>query len=127
LIAALQVLVYAGAITVLFVFVIMLLNADRPAKDLFESNNFFKAIAILGVVSLAAAVIFALKNSQVPFSVGPYTSEAVREAGGNTKVLSEVMFSNYILPFEVTGMLLLAGIVGVISIAMRKKVNTPKE
>jgi NADH-quinone oxidoreductase subunit J len=50
---------------------------------------------------------------------GPYTPEAVTAAGGNTRVLSELMFSEYILPFELTSVLLLAGIVGAVAIAKR--------
>src|SRR3954471_12066526 len=63
LVAALQVLVYAGAIMVLFVFVIMLLNADEPSFDIGRSHILVKLLAGLAAVTILAAFIWAFKNS----------------------------------------------------------------
>jgi NADH-quinone oxidoreductase subunit J len=120
LIAALQVLVYAGAIMVLFIFVIMLLNADAPSFDMARSHPVVKAVAALGALGLFAAFVWAFKNSALPAPTAAFTPDAIQAAGGNTQVLSELLFSEYILPFELTSVLLLAAIVGAVAIAKRK-------
>lgn len=120
LIAALQVLVYAGAIMVLFVFVIMLLNQDIPSFDLGRSHKGMRFAAALLCVAALAIFIWAIKNSAITSGGGPHTSERIAASGGNTQVISELMFSEYILPFELTSVLLLAAIVGAVAIAKRK-------
>lgn len=120
LIAALQILVYAGAIMVLFVFVIMLLNADTPSFDLGRSHVGLRIGAIALCVGLFGAFVWAFKSSPAPAAAGAFTREAIEAAGGNTRVVSELMFSEYILPFELTSVLLLGAIVGTVAIAKRK-------
>lgn len=120
LIAALQVLVYTGAIMVLFIFVIMLLNADVPSLDLKRSGWALQSATFGISVLLLAVFTWAFKNSPEMVIKGPYTTEAIEAAGGNTQVISELMFSEYILPFELTSVLLLAAIVGAVAIAKRK-------
>jgi NADH-quinone oxidoreductase subunit J len=123
LIAALQILVYAGAIMVLFVFVIMLLNADVPTFDLGRAHMGVRIAA--GVLSVAMLVIFvwAFKNSAPLIPISDFTPEKIDAAGGNTNVISELMFSSYILPFELTSVLLLGAIVGAVAIAKRNQAN----
>ena len=123
LIAALQVLVYAGAIMVLFVFVIMLLGADLPSFDLRRSHPLTKLLSVAIALALLAIFTWAFKNSAITGAVGPFTQAAIEEAGGNTRVASELLFSDYILPFELTSVLLLAAIVGAVAIAKRKAVG----
>jgi NADH-quinone oxidoreductase subunit J len=120
LVAALQILVYAGAIMVLFVFVIMLLNADIPSLDLARSSQVFRGVA--GVLTLVLFGFFVkiFKSVGEPAIQGPHTAQAIEAAGGNTRVLSELMFSDYLLPFELTSVLLLAGIVAAVAIAKRR-------
>lgn len=126
LIAALQVLVYAGAVMVLFVFVIMLLNADLPSLDIRRSHVVIRVVAVVFSLVLFGMFTWLFKKSGVP--AGGVTPEQVAVAGGNTRVLSELMFSEYILPFELTSVLLLAGIVGAVTIAKRKsKLKAPAQ
>lgn len=120
LIAALQIIVYAGAIMVLFVFVIMLLNADVPSFDLGRSHVLVRIIAGCFIVAMLSIFVWAFKSSPVSKMIGEFTPEKIEAAGGNTQVLSELMFSEYILPFELTSVLLLAAIVGAVAIAKRK-------
>lgn len=120
LIAALQIIVYTGAIMVLFVFVIMLLNADVPSLDIGRSSIAFKAGAFAGCAMLLVFTVWAIKESPQVIPSGNFTVEAVEAAGGNTQVISELMFSEYILPFELTSVLLLAAIVAAVAIAKRK-------
>jgi NADH-quinone oxidoreductase subunit J len=119
LVAALQVLVYAGAVMVLFVFVIMLLSSDAPSLDFGRTPAWAKALAgalALGLFWMTASVLRAAPATGVR---GRLDEATVASLGGNTQVLSELLFSEYILPFELTSVLLLAGIVGAVATAKR--------
>lgn len=122
LIAALQVLVYAGAIMVLFVFVIMLLDADVPSFDMLRSHTALRMSAVVVTGVLFGFFVMSFRSGPVPAPIAAMTPDAVEAAGGNTRVLSEMLFSDYILPFELTSVLLLAAIVGAVAIAKRKQV-----
>ncbi|MGK5083578.1 NADH-quinone oxidoreductase subunit J [Bdellovibrionota bacterium FG-1] len=121
LIAAMQVLVYAGAIMVLFVFVIMLLNADVPSFDLGRSHIGVRLLSGVLAAMMLGVFVWVFKNTAPLAPIGAVTPEKIEAAGGNTRVLSELMFSEYILPFELTSVLLLAAIVGAVAIAKRKQ------
>ncbi len=126
LIAAIQIFVYAGAIMVLFVFVIMLLNADVASLDLEKNSTGLRLFVGLMSLALVGCFVWAFQESAPKlqlFTAGNFTPENVEAAGGNTQVLSELMFSEYILPFELTSVLLLAAIVGAVAIAKRKQGN----
>jgi NADH-quinone oxidoreductase subunit J len=121
LIAALQVLVYAGAIMVLFIFVIMLLNADAPSLDMRRSHPIYHGIVIILALLLFVAFVVSFKQSSLETVVkGLYTHEFIESKGGNSKVVAELIFSKYLLPFELTSVLLLAAIIGAVAIAKRK-------
>jgi NADH-quinone oxidoreductase subunit J len=119
LIAALQILVYAGAIMVLFVFVIMLLNEDAPSFDMGRSHVALRLAAALMCAAVLAVFVVAFKRTALPIVAGPHTPELIEASGGNTRVIARLMFSEYVLPFELTSVLLLAGIVGAVAIAKR--------
>lgn len=123
LVAALQILVYAGAIMVLFVFVIMLLNADVPSFDLGKSHIGSRVFAGFVAFLLFGLFVWAFRNSSLPHGIAEFSKERIEASGGNTQVLSELMFSEYILPFELTSVLLLGAIVGAVAIAKRKLAN----
>ena len=115
--AVLQILVYAGAIMVLFVFVIMLLNLqnEEALKDPF---NLRKIIAsILGIVLLLQfAVFFFIKaKDDLDFKPSPDSIQA-----GSIKKIGELLFTTYLVPFEVTSFVLLVGIIAAIVLAKRK-------
>jgi NADH-quinone oxidoreductase subunit J len=120
LIATLQVLVYAGAIMVLFVFVIMLLNADVPSFDLGRAHMGVRIAGGLLAWMLFALFVWSFHSSEPLAPIANHTPENIIAAGGNTRVLSEMMFSDYILPFELTSVLLLGAIVGTVALAKRK-------
>ena len=124
LIAALQVLVYAGAIMVLFIFVIMLLNVDEPSFDIGRAHPAVTTIGAIFGVLLFLGFAFVFYKSDLQIATGGLTDARVEELGGNSKVISQLMFTKYLLPFELTSVLLLAGIVGAIAIAKRKQGNS---
>ncbi|NDG84024.1 MAG: NADH-quinone oxidoreductase subunit J [Proteobacteria bacterium] len=119
LVAALQILVYTGAIMVLFVFVIMLLNQDSPIEDLKASSGAFKAIAALAVGVLVYLLIRVALLARGLKPAGTLTDEAVVGMGGNVQVISESLFSDHLFHFELTSFLLLGAIVGTIALAKR--------
>lgn len=125
LIAAVQVLVYAGAIMVLFVFVIMLLNADTPSFDMARSRPALRIFAGALCLLFFAVFVYAFKNTVPLAPISDFTPEKIEAAGGNTRVISELMFSSYILPFELTSVLLLAAIIGAVAISKRNQ-DLPK-
>jgi len=118
MIAALQIIVYAGAIMVLFLFVIMLLNL-RQDLDTSMAHTARRLFGwLLGVTLLALG--WALVRR--PWALGPSGSEspeAVAELG-NTQILAKRLFTDYLFPFELTSLILLVAIVGAIVLATRR-------
>lgn len=116
-IAIVQILVYAGAIMVLFLFVIMLLNLGDETL-LKEKANYRKTIAYIlsGVILIELVIGIAgpLNSSQ-----GKISADAVRL--GSVEGIGAALFQNYILPFEAVSILLLAAIVGVVVLAKKRK------
>lgn len=121
LIAVLQILIYAGAVIVLFIFVIMLLNADIPSISFKKSNVITRLVSVFFALLLFIMFSLVFIKSGLKVSKTGVTEEQIIAAGGNTRVLSELMFSKYILPFELTSALLLGAIVGSVYIAKRSK------
>ncbi len=120
LVAALQIFVYTGAIMVLFVFVIMLLSADAPSLDMKRAGLPARLVAVALGGALFGSLIWVFQNGRYLGRKGMATPEAIEAAGGNARVLSEALFSEYLLPFELTSVLLLAGIVAAVAMAKRK-------
>ena len=120
-VAAVQIIVYAGAIMVLFLFVIMLLGVDRK-EALIEPLPGQRTIAV-GLGALLAAEITYVAVRGVTFAVGGLGTqqdlERVNENAGNVTGLARLLFSRYLLPFEATSILLVVAIVGVMVLARR--------
>jgi NADH-quinone oxidoreductase subunit J len=119
-IAAVQIIVYAGAIMVLFLFVIMLLGVDRR-EALIEPLTGQRPLAI-GLSALLAAEIAYVAWRGIDL-IGSAPAEAglaeLNRDPGNVAALARALFSNYLLPFETTSVLLVAAIVGVMALARR--------
>ncbi len=111
-IAAIQVIVYAGAIMVLFLFVVMLID---PESDAFASNR-LKKLTITAVP--LAAILGLLLLWAVP-AVGPNGSDSSHAATGGIEPLARSLFSDYLLPFEVTSILILVAVLGAMVLAKR--------
>jgi len=118
-ISAVQVIVYAGAIMVLFIFVIMLLSIERVELD-FPTNKAFLPVPIAAGAAFFLGMAYVLSKSPMGSNRGPFTTEAVAASGGNVRVISELMFSDYVLPFLLMGMLLSIAIVGAVLLAKKK-------
>ena len=115
-IAIIQILVYAGAIMVLFLFVIMLLNLGEE-KHYHEGGNRYSKLVAIGLSALALLEIIA-GIVLVPKSVQPYPPAVIEM--GTVEGIGKVLFTSYLFPFEITSMLLLDAMVGVIVLAKKK-------
>ena len=114
-VAAIQIIVYAGAIMVLFLFVIMLLGVDRR-EVLAEPFAAQRPVAIALGLLLAAEISYIAARGNDLISAADGGEAALQELNqrpGNVEALARVLFSDYLLPFEVTSVLLVAAIVGV--------------
>ena len=108
--AAVQILVYAGAVIVLFLFVIMLLDLKAEAM---RKIKFYGILA--GIVSVGAILAIFLKSLRAtPLNTG---SPPVVEGG--TEPLGKLLFTGYVLPFEVVSILLLVAMIGVILLSKK--------
>jgi NADH-quinone oxidoreductase subunit J len=115
---AVQIIVYAGAIMVLFLFVIMLLGVEggEPVRDRLAAQR--PAAVVLGVG--AAAEIAAAIHAGIGFAArAPIGFDKVN-AGGNPQAVAKVLFQQYFFPFEVTSILLIVAAVAAMVLAQRK-------
>jgi len=116
--AAIQVLVYAGGIVVLYLFVVMLVNLKRPPEAHQDPHRRTK----LGL-GLAAAVLFELGVILVYTSTQPGTPMAAGSTlpvTGNTEQVGWLLYTSYLIPFEIASMLLLVAMIGAIVLAKRE-------
>lgn len=119
-IAAVQIIVYAGAIMVLFLFVIMLLGVDKR-EALIEPLPAQRPLAV-GLGALLAAEIIYVAWKGVELAGASAGAEALNEINrdpGNVMAIARLLFSRYLLPFEATSVLLVVAIVGVMVLARR--------
>jgi NADH-quinone oxidoreductase subunit J len=113
-VAAVQIIVYGGAIMVLFVFVIMLLNAGE------EEHTDFSKIAKFGGLPLALALTGLLAAAMVRHG-GSVANPANPDALASTSSISMMLFSTFVYPFELTSFLILVAIMGALVLAQREK------
>jgi NADH-quinone oxidoreductase subunit J len=119
-IAAVQVLVYAGAIMVLFLFVIMLLNIGRlGATDIKGPGGRIIAL-VAGLILLGE--LLALRHVKLPANAGLPDGALARlvEEQGAVQAVAMPLFQQYLVPFEITSVMLLAAVVGAVVLAKRK-------
>jgi NADH-quinone oxidoreductase subunit J len=115
-IAAIQIIVYAGAIMVLFVFVIMLLNAPKEGPHIDKQKGLrYLAIPFAGL--LLAEAFYVIRS--VDLTEMPATDSSSR-AVGTTWSVGTSLFTDYLLPFEVTSVLILMAVVGAMVLARRE-------
>jgi NADH-quinone oxidoreductase subunit J len=115
---AVQIIVYAGAIMVLFLFVIMLLGVDRE-EDLRERLIAQRPVAIALGLAVAVEISVAIRAGVGLATKAPAGFDAVN-AGGNTQALARVLFTTYLVPFELTSVLLIVAAIAAMVLAQRK-------
>jgi NADH-quinone oxidoreductase subunit J len=114
-VAAVQIIVYGGAIMVLFVFVIMLLNAGVE-----ESTNLSKMANLATILPLVAALTGFLAATVAHSSNALQTASQERVVMAPTRELSHMLFKEFVYPFELTSFLILVAILGAIVLAKRE-------
>ncbi|MFY1826709.1 NADH-quinone oxidoreductase subunit J [Myxococcus fulvus] len=115
-VAVLQVLVYAGAIMVLFLFVIMLLNlSESPSR-----GKPTLARLVGGVATVGLLVVLGIALSKLPAGPPPSMGMEAQATFGTMATLGQVIFTQWLLPFEAVSLLLLVAIVGAVVVAKSK-------
>jgi len=113
-VAGVQIILYAGGIMVLFLFVIMLVNLERAQKE--EQFNRQWSVGIVASLVLGLLFIFAYARGSSIFPANPVSLPEP----SNTQQLSLALFRSYLLPFEVASLLLLVAIVGAVVMAKKR-------
>jgi NADH-quinone oxidoreductase subunit J len=126
-IAAIQVLVYAGAVMVLFLFVIMLLNLGRTGSDLRGAPAITATLVAVGLLVTELWLLWAYTPARLAAEVraaaalaGAQTIQSATAERGVVGVIAAPVFETYLIPFEITSVLLLAAIVGAVVLAKRR-------
>jgi len=113
-IAAVQIIVYAGAILVLYLFVLMLFNPRQEHAYLHRQRIFglFLGVVLLGLM------LFAAFRSEILSIRGDFTVASVR-AAGHTQAIGNALFTDFVFPFEIASLILLVAMIGAIVLAGR--------
>jgi len=133
---AVQLIIYAGAVMVLFVFIIALLNPeaeDRPALD-------YRAMIGLAAVAAVTILVFVTARNGITYGSGGFRGQQVGaasnpyhtfafgadavNAAGNVQTVAGQLFTTYLLPFEITSLLLLVAAIGAVYLTRRTKEAT---
>jgi len=114
--AAIQIMVYAGAIMVLIIFVIMLLNLGTAVTGQVRRGVIWGAIS--GVLMLLVTYT-AVSKGKATDVAGEITRDVVREVG-HTELIGKAIFTDFLLPFEIASILLLVAIIGAVVLAKRE-------
>ena len=115
--AAIQIIVYAGAIMVLFLFVVMLLNLRTEEKE-FRLQTQWPTSLVTAVLLLVVLVSILGKITVLP-ELGKYSIAAI-QAEGSMMTIGKVLYTQYLLPFEIASILLLVAIVGAVVLAKKR-------
>ena len=119
-IAAAQVLVYAGAIMVLFLFVIMLLNLGRSGPSDIKGAWGRVVAGVAGLVLVAELIVLRLAAPPGDLTLPAGAVAGTVAARGAMRAVAQPLFQSYLVPFEITSLLLLAAIVGAVVLAKRR-------
>jgi NADH-quinone oxidoreductase subunit J len=117
IVAALQIIVYAGAVMVLFLFVIMLLGRPAPGSA-WSARPALCVAGALGVAAFAACVVGLVSRGSFP------AAATLEPAFGTTAAFGTLLFTRYLLPFELTSLLLLIAVVGAVILARGRFTGT---
>ncbi|HEY6811909.1 MAG TPA: NADH-quinone oxidoreductase subunit J [Propionibacteriaceae bacterium] len=115
-----QIIVYTGAILMLFLFVLMLVGVD-VRESLVETIKAQRTLAVLAGLGFAALLVFAVGNSIVGPTIGLRTAN--EENGGNVQGIAALIFDRYVFAFEATSALLITAAVGAMVLAHRERLT----
>jgi len=118
-IAAVQVIVYAGAIMVLFLFVIMLMNAGSTGETVINKPVRRVVGAVVALLLLGQLLAVAFAAATAGAVKGKFTQELIARAG-HSEAIGTALFTKYLFPFEAISVLLLMAIIGAVVLAKKK-------
>ena len=116
-VAAVQIVLYAGGIMVLFLFVIMLVNLEQNIRE-YQFNKQW-IVATIAALALGGLLAFVYRTGRGVFPSAFYQSYRGLE-GDNTQQIGIWLYGNYMLPFEIASLLLLVAIVGAVVMAKKR-------
>jgi NADH-quinone oxidoreductase subunit J len=111
-IAAVQIIIYAGAIMILFIFVVMMINLRKGLEP--EKKKWTKYFAVVVALVLVTELVLTVKGTLEPISAT--TTESI----GNPTDLGRLLFTKYLYPFEITSILIIAALVGAIVLVKKR-------
>ena len=114
-VAAVQIVLYAGGIMVLFLFVIMLVNLDQNIREI-QFNKQWQ-VGLIAALSLGALALFVIRQGKAIF---PTDLVAALPEAANTQQVGIALYGQYMLPFEIASLLLLVAIVGAVVMAKKR-------
>lgn len=116
--AVVQVIIYAGAIMVLFLFVVMLLDVGREPPVWLQRDRLRLLLGVGVIALLLLELVVPIGSGTLHGTQGPYTTELVG-AIGNTQLVGRLLFTDFLIPFEITSIILLIAIIGAMVLARR--------
>lgn len=119
--AAVQIIVYAGAILVLYLFVVMLLNVKREERFHLQ----WPIAPLVGITILTEVVLLIVQNRIESAPTPGGAADGTVETVGNTEAIGEVLYSTYLFPFEVASLILLVAMIGAIILAKKDLFDKP--
>jgi NADH-quinone oxidoreductase subunit J len=119
-IAIIQVMIYAGAIMMLVVFVIMLLSTEEEGKKRKIRVPFAQILGMVLVFILFALLIFGVAVQVLPGEQGEFTPERIAELG-DIKTMAGLLFTKFFFPFELASIILLVGIIGAVILSKKER------
>ena len=114
-VAGVQIVLYAGGIMVLFLFVIMLVNLDQNIREIQFNKQWL--VGLIAALALGGLLLFVLRQGR---SIFPVDQVAVLPEGSNTQMIGIALYGQYMLPFEIASLLLLVAIVGAVVMAKKR-------
>ncbi len=116
-VAAVQILLYAGGIVVLFLFVIMLINLEQNIRE-YQFNKQWM-VGLIASIALGALLLFVFRSGRGTFPAMFYQGYRGLE-GDNTQQIGLALYGQYMFPFEIASLLLLVAIVGAVVMAKKR-------
>ena len=116
--AIIQILVYAGGIVVLYLFVVMLVNLRRPADaplDARRQSRLGFALAAVMLAEISAILVYSSAHPATAVANAPAAASS-----GNTETIGMLLYTDYLVPFEVASMLLLVAMIGAVLLAKKE-------
>jgi NADH-quinone oxidoreductase subunit J len=114
-VAGVQIVLYAGGIMVLFLFVIMLVNLDQNIREIQFNKQWM--VGLIAALALGGLVLFVIRTGREIF---PINLTAALPEGSNTQMVGLALYGQYMLPFEIASLLLLVAIVGAVVMAKKR-------